>query len=176
MDHIIHIRKATTEDCATIADLGKRTFVETYSEIAENGALQQYVEQKLSRERIAEELENPACCFYIGFVNEEPVAFTKMRYDRVAKGLLHKKAVEVERIYVLKEYQGVKVGKEMMEKCKAVAATEKYETIWLQVWQRNSKAIQFYQKSGFVIYETDLFSYIQDIMQEDFLMRFDLYY
>ncbi len=176
MDPIIHIRKATEHDCAIIADLGKRTFVETYSEVSGNGAVLEYVEQKLSFEKIATELSSPQCCFYIAFINDEAVAFTKLRYDRTAKGLQHKKAIEIERIYVLKEFQGVKVGKEMMEKCKEVAAAEKYDIIWLQVWQHNSKAIQFYQKSGFVIYETDLFSYIKDIMQEDFLMRFDLYY
>ena len=176
MDKIIHIRKAVKEDCPLIVELGKKTFTETYSEISSNAAVQEYVEKRISQENISEELVNPLSCFYIGFINDEPVAFTKLRYDRVAKGLPGKKGIEVERIYVLKEYQGVKVGKEMMEKCKQVALREKFDIIWLQVWQHNYKAIQFYQKAGFVVYETAIFSYGKDMEQDDFLMRLDLYY
>lgn len=176
MNNVIHIRKAEAQDCHTIVDLGKKTFVETYAEVGANEALEAYVRQKFSPEKIEEELGNPSSRFYIGFVNDIAVAFTKLRNDRKAKGLEGRNAIEVERIYVLKEYQGVKVGKEMMEECKRLAAEEKYDTIWLQVWQRNSKAIQFYQKLGFVVFETAIFNFTGSLQQDDFLMRFDLYY
>ncbi|HRN54922.1 MAG TPA: GNAT family N-acetyltransferase [Agriterribacter sp.] len=176
MDIVVHIRKAVKEDCDVIVALGKRTFMETYSEMSNSAAVQEYIEKRLSAEKIAEELDNPKACFYIGFVNGVPVAFTRMRYDRVAKGLPGKSAIEIERIYVLKEYQGFKVGREMMEKCRHVAMREKFDILWLQVWQHNHKAIQFYQKAGFVVYETAIFSYGKDMEQDDFLMRLDLYY
>ena len=176
MDNNIYIRQATHEDCDTIVDLGRKTFVETYAEVTYNGVLEAYIEKKFSPEIITAELNNPHAWFYIGFVDEVPVAFTKLRNDRKAKGLEQNNVLEIERIYVLKEYQGVKVGKEMMDRCKAIATQDKYNIIWLQVWQRNNKAIQFYQKAGFVIYETTTFSYSKDIKQEDFLMRYNLYY
>lgn len=176
MDNHIHIRKAIQEDRDTIVELGRKTFVETYSEVSGNGALELYVEQKFSPEKIDEELNNPYACFYISFIQDTPVAFTKLRSDRQPKGLVDKKTIEIERIYVLKEYQGFKVGKEMIEKCKAVAMEDNYDIIWLQVWQYNHKAIQFYQKAGFVIYETAVFNYTMEMKQDDFLMRFDLYY
>ncbi|MFT3705722.1 MAG: GNAT family N-acetyltransferase [Agriterribacter sp.] len=176
MDNSIYIRKATHEDRDIIVDLGKKTFVETYSEVTNNAALEAYVQKRFSPEIISVELDNPYAWFYIAFAEGTPVAFTKLRSDRKAKGLEHNNVIEIERIYVLKEYQGVKVGWEMMKKCKEIAAQDKYDVIWLQVWQRNNKAIQFYQKAGFVIYETTTFSYSQDIKQEDFLMRYNLYY
>lgn len=176
MDHIIHIRKATKEDCEIIAGLAKKTFSETYAEIGTNAAMQGYVEEKISSVNIRKELDNPLSCFYIGFINGEPVAFTRLRYDRPVKGLPGKKGIEIEQIYVLKEYQGVKVGREMMEKCRQVAIREKFDILWLQVWQHNHKAIQFYQKSGFVVYETATAAYGNGMEQDDFLMRLDLYY
>ncbi|MBX3257847.1 MAG: GNAT family N-acetyltransferase [Chitinophagaceae bacterium] len=176
MSNVIHIRKAERHDSGTIVDLGRRTFVETYAEVGGNEALEAYVRQKFSPEKIEEELNNPFARFYIGFVNDIAVAFTKLRNDRKAKGLEEKKAVEIERIYVLKEYQGFKVGKEMMEKCRQLAIEEKYDTIWLQVWQHNSKAISFYQKAGFVVFETAVFNFTPTVQQDDFLMRLDLYY
>lgn len=176
MSNNIHIRKAEMQDCGTIVDLGRRTFVETYAEVGANEALEAYVRQKISPEKIEEEIRNPFARFYIGFVNDIAVAFTKLRNDRKAKGLEGKNAVEIERIYVLKEYQGFKVGKEMMEKCKQLAISEQYDTIWLQVWQHNSKAIRFYQKAGFVVFETAVFNFTPSLQQDDFLMRYDLYY
>ncbi len=176
MDNSIYIRKATIEDCNTIVDLGRKTFVETYSEITDNIALQAYIEKKFTPEVIEKEMNKPDACFYIGFLNNEPTAFTKMRSDRKAKGMEQVNSIEIERIYVLKEYQGLKVGKLMMDSCKEIAREDMYDMIWLQVWQHNTKAIQFYQKAGFVIYETTTFNYTKDITQEDFLMRFNLYY
>ena len=176
MDNSVYIRKATARDCGIIVALGKKTFTETYLETGSNPVVQEYIEKKLSDENIGEELCNPAAWFYIGFVDHEPVAFTRLRHDRVAKGLEDKRAIEVEHIYVLREYQGFKVGKEMMAKCIEVAMQEQFETIWLQVWQQNHKAIRFYIKAGFVVYETTLLHYDGDLQQHDFLMRMDLYY
>lgn len=170
------IRKAEHADRDIIVDLGKKTFVETYSEVGADESLEQYVGEKFAPQRIQEELDNPAALFYIGFVNDVPVAFTKLRSDRQPKGIDNKTALEIERIYVLKEYQGVKVGWEMMEYCKQYALEQKFEMIWLQVWQQNQRAIQFYQKAGFVVFETTLFSYTDSRVQDDFLMRLDLYY
>ena len=87
MDNSIYIRKATHEDRDIIVDLGKKTFVETYSEVTNNGALEAYVEKRFSPEIISVELDNPHACFYIAFAEGLPVAFTKLRSDRKAKGL-----------------------------------------------------------------------------------------
>lgn len=176
MDNTVHIRKAANEDCEVIAALGKKTFTETYSETGNNAVVQEYIEKRLSVENIRAELDDPRAWFYIGFVNDEPVAFARLRYDRIAKGLASKKAIEIEHLYVLKAYQGFKVGKEMMEKCKEAAILERFDAMWLRVWQQNHKAIRFYLTAGFVVYETEQFDYGSNIPQDDFLMRLDLYY
>ncbi|PWU04907.1 MAG: GNAT family N-acetyltransferase [Bacteroidetes bacterium] len=174
MKNVISIRPATATDCTTIAALGKQTFVETYGEVSPKESLDQYLKAKFSPEKIAEELSNPDERFFIAFVDEMPVGFTKLRYDRIPKNLSNKKAIELERIYVLREHQGSSVGKELMNRCKEIAKSEKFDLVWLQVWQDNHRAIQFYQKSGFVIYDTAIFNFA-DIKHKDYLMRFDLY-
>lgn len=176
MHNPIHIKKATIEDRATIVSLGKRTFRETYPELIQHPDVQEYLKHKFSDESVEHDLNHPMSRFYIGYVHHAPVAFTRLRFDRTAEGLCSNKMIELEQIYVLKEYQGFKVGKEMMDKCKQIAMDERFDTLWLQVWQQNQKAIQFYQKAGFVVYETAQFSYGKNLLQEDFLMRLDFYY
>lgn len=175
MDNVV-IRKAQKKDSDTIVDLGKKTFVETYSEIGFDETLEQHVGEKFAPQRIQEELANPMASFYLAYVNDVPVAFTKLRSDRKPRGIENKKTLEIERIYVLREFQGLKVGWEMMEHCKQLAKQQQYDVIWLQVWQQNHRAIQFYQKAGFVVFETAVFNYSAGHMQHDFLMRLNLYY
>lgn len=176
MSDTIFIRKADMNDVGSVVSIGKKTFWETYSEAGLNGVLDTYVEEKFNDQKISTELEQADTDFYLAFVNDSPVAFTKLRNDRVVKGLAGKKALEIERIYVLKEYQGLKVGKELMDSCIQMAIDNGYDVIWLQVWQQNSKAIQFYQKAGFVVFDTTIFNFALNIAQDDFLMRLDLYY
>lgn len=170
------IRKAQEDDSDIIADLGKRTFVETYSEIESNSNLAQQVGEKFAEQRVKEELANQTASFYLAYVDDIPVAFTKLRSDRTARGIENVKALEIERIYVLRDYQGLKVGRELMEHCKKLAREQRYDLIWLQVWQHNQRAVQFYQKAGFVVFETAVASYIAGHEQHDFLMRLNLYY
>ncbi len=176
MSNTVFVRKAGIEDMSTIVDIGKRTFSETYSEAGLNGTLSTCVDQKFNEQEIEKELSRPFTEFYLAFANDRPVAFTKLRHDSTVKGIEGKKALEIERIYVLKEYQGVKVGKELMDSCIQMAIQNRYEVIWLQVWQRNNKAIRFYQKAGFVVFDTAVFNLALNIEQDDFLMRLDLYY
>lgn len=176
MNSTVFIRKAGKEDVDSIVSIGKKTFWETYSEAGLNGTLSTFVEEKFNEQRVGAELEQADTSFYLAFVNNMPVAFAKLKSDRRVKGIETKKALEIERIYVLKEYQGAKVGKELMDSCIQVAIENNYDLIWLQVWQKNSKAIQFYQKAGFVVFDTATFNFALNIEQDDFLMRLDLYY
>src|SRR4030095_16945266 len=170
----LDIRQANDGDASTIIELAQKTFVETYGETNKKENVEQYISNMFSLDKICTEISSDSERFYIAFNNGTPVGFTKMRNDRKARGLDGKRAIEIERIYVQKEFQGLKVGKELLDKCKAVALEEGYKIIWLQVWQSNAKAIQFYQKGGFVIYETATFQFGDEVHQ-DYVMRFDFY-
>jgi hypothetical protein len=170
----LDIRQANDGDASSIIELAQKTFVETYGETNKKENVELYMATMFSMDKICAEIRGDAERFYIAFNNGTPVGFTKMRSDRHARGLDGKRAIEIERIYVLKDFQGLKVGKELLDKCKSVASEEDYKIIWLQVWQRNSKAVQFYQKGGFVIYETATFQFGDEVHQ-DYVMRYDFY-
>jgi ribosomal protein S18 acetylase RimI-like enzyme len=170
----IYIAQADSSQAGLIAELARKTFIETYGDLSNPDNLQLYVDSHFTPEQIASELANPAFRFYIAWINNTAVGFTKIRKDRQPKGITGKKCMEIERIYVLQEFQGFSIGKELMKLVKQIAKEEGDQVIWLQVWQQNEKAIQFYRKSGFVVYETHTFDFGNEIHQ-DFLLRFDLY-
>ena len=170
----IYISKADNGHAGLIAELARKTFIETYASNSNQENLQLYIADHFTEEQIARELSNPAFRFYIAWINNTAVGFTKIRKDRQPKGISGKTCLEIQRIYVLQEYQGFSIGKELMKLVKQIAKDEGDQVIWLQVWQQNEKAIQFYRKSGFVVYETHTFDFGKEIHQ-DFLLRFDLY-
>ena len=170
----IHISPASAEQAGLVAELARKTFLETYGETSNLENLQLYVDAHFTTEKISGELADPAFRFYIAWIHEKPVGFTKIRRDRQPKGISGLKCLEIERIYVLQEFQGFSVGKELMQLVKGLARDEGDQVLWLQVWQKNDKAILFYRKAGFVVYETNSFEFGREIHQ-DFLLRFDLY-
>ena len=60
------------------------------------------------------------------------------------------KALELKRIYVLKDYQGKAVAQKLMDFIMQFAADNKYEVVWLGVWEHNKRAQKFYQKNNFI--------------------------
>lgn len=175
MDQQFEIRQAGIEDVQIIKTLALETFRETYGPNASPGNLEKYINEHFSAERLSAELQSADNIFFIAFIGNTPVGFTKITLGKTTKGLAGSNDIKLERIYVLKAYQGLSIGKELMKKVLSVAREKKANHIWLLVWQKNEKAIQFYRKAGFVIFETEDFVFGDEIHQ-DFIMKMDLYY
>ncbi len=79
-------------------------------------------------------------------------------------------AVEIERIYVLRECQGAGVGQQLRNNALDVARSLGARTVWLGVWEHNSRAIAFYRRNGFEEFGEHLFMPGSD-EQRDVLMR-----
>jgi len=174
MNQTLEIVKATTTDAELIVSLARRTFIDTYSELGIRNNMGRYMEEYFNVEKVSEELAREDLHFYIARLQDQPVGFTKLRNDRMPRGIADKRCLEIERIYILKEFQGNSGGKELMNVIKKMARESRYQVIWLQIWQKNEKAVQFYRKSGFVVYETTVFNFY-DELHDDFLLRYDLY-
>ena len=74
---------------------------------------------------------------------------------------------------MLEEFQGKKIGKQILLEALKLANQRGKEYIWLGVWQKNIDAIRFYEKHGFYTFDTHPY-YIGKDKQTDWLMRYDL--
>lgn len=82
-------------------------------------------------------------------------------------------ALEIERIYVLKDFHGKKVGQLLFDKAIAIAKAQQVAYIWLGVWIENKRALQFYTKNGFVEFDQHVFV-LGDETQTDIMMKLEL--
>ena len=81
-------------------------------------------------------------------------------------------ALEIERIYVTRDFQGLGLGRALVDKAMEAARAAKKKSVWLGVWEKNGNAISFYKKMGFSKAGSHDF-YTGKKRQTDFIMRRD---
>jgi ribosomal protein S18 acetylase RimI-like enzyme len=79
-------------------------------------------------------------------------------------------SLEIERIYIQKEFQGKGIGQYLLDFSIQLTIDKEFKLIWLGVWEHNLKAIHFYQKNNFQFFGKHSFFLGQD-EQTDLLME-----
>ena len=146
----LSIREADISDVKIICALGVTTFYEAYFEQDNSGDLANYLLESFSPAQIEAELSDTDSTFFIAELNGKAVGYAKLRENSAVDCLENENAVELHRIYILERAKGKGVGGALMNRCFETARAKGYETIWLGVWERNSAALGFYKKLGFV--------------------------
>ncbi|MCL4160086.1 UNVERIFIED_CONTAM: hypothetical protein GTU68_023423 [Idotea baltica] len=169
----VKIQKIGKADIELLQKLAIQTFVETYSShnTAEN--MKNYIEESFATERLAKELENSASAFYLALENNIPLGYLKTEMKETSVKFNNEKSLAIERIYVLQEFQGKKIGQLLVQKAIEIANQEKLNYLWLGVWEKNQKAIKFYKKNGFIEFDKLTFK-LGDEIQSDILMALKL--
>lgn len=165
----IQLRAVEEEDALTLSMLATTTFLETYDAFNSSENMQDYIHTHFSVDIIRSEIVEPLVRYFILFCGNEAAAYCMLDLRRPLQNSKYKKAIELSRIYVLKKYQGYKLGKKLIEVCEHFAKQNLNEVLWLGVWQKNENAIRFYEHEGFVIHGTTTFI-LGDDVQQDYIM------
>lgn len=166
----MHISKASLTDVTALQIIGQQTFSETFAIHNTEADMQQYLEHNFSIEKINKELSNPDSQFYIAWDNNEPIGYLKVNTGSAQTELKDATSLEIERIYVASAWHGKKAGQLLYEQALAVAQSLNKTSIWLGVWEENTKAIRFYEKNGFVAFDKHIFKLGND-EQTDIMMK-----
>jgi len=167
------VRKIDLEDLSQLQKIGKTTFAETFAEHNTKEDLEKYLDESFSNEKLSSELNNPHSSFYFAEIENNVVGYLKINFGASQTELKDNEALEIERIYVLQAFHGKKLGQALYEKANSIAKEMKVNYVWLGVWEKNNKAIQFYKKNGFVPFDTHIFKLGND-EQTDIMMKLAL--
>lgn len=172
MDNI-STRKVTLNDVEQLQEIGRQTFAEAFSAGNTEENMNRYLEEGFSVERLTTELRNENSEFYFAEQHGNVVGYLKLNFGQSQTELKDDKALEIERIYVLKDYYGKKVAQLLYDKAIEIATRLKSEYVWLGVWEENARAINFYRKNGFVEFDKHSFM-LGDDEQTDIMMKLEL--
>lgn len=145
----MNIRRASVEDAELLANLGARTFVETFAEDNSPEDMAAYLADSFGVGRLTEELSDPLSVFLVAEVEGSAAGYAKIRSGEASAGVDGPSPVELVRLYVLREWLGRGVGQALMQRCLEEARALGFQTIWLGVWERNHRAQAFYRKWDF---------------------------
>jgi len=147
----IQIRRGTSNDASLLSQLSITTFLDTFRGTCTDEEIEQFVQLHFNADQVYKELQDENDFYFIAFDDNEPAGYIRMKEEESDVALIKKyKAIELKRIYVLKEYHSKKVGAALMQFALQFAAEKNYEAVWLGVWEYNTKAQAFYKKWGFI--------------------------
>ena len=173
MDLNITIEQINNSHIAALQQIGRQTFSETFAESNSADNMAKYLAEAYAYEKLNEELNNPNSFFYFAMLDEKVIGYLKLNMGGSQTELKDNDAVEIERIYVLKDFHGKKVGQILFDKAITIAKELQVAYVWLGVWEENKKALQFYTKNGFVEFDQHVFV-LGDEAQTDIMMKLAL--
>ncbi len=167
----IKIVNVQLKDNKKLLDIGYKTFYDAFGPpVNTEENIQSYLREKFTLEIITKELQNPSSQFYFVILDNEISGYIKLNSKDAQTEQVHGNGIEIERIYVVKEHQGKKIGQILFEKSLQVAKEKKAAFIWLGVWDQNQGAIRFYKRNGFKIFDKHRFMLGTDV-QTDVMMK-----
>lgn len=171
--HSINVTEINIDQVLALQSISIQTFSETFLEHNSEEDMKLYLEKSFNLKTLQSELENNYSKFYFALDGQNVIGYLKINWGTAQSELKDPTALEIERIYVLKSHFGQKAGLALYEKALAMGNELNLDFIWLGVWEKNARALQFYKKNGFVEFDKHIFRLGKD-EQTDLLLKFEL--
>jgi ribosomal protein S18 acetylase RimI-like enzyme len=147
----VSTRRATLADAEILSEISKKTFYDTFTGTCTEDDMQSFLETYFNLEQVQKELSNPNDQYHLALIDGEVAGYTRFMEDYTSFSHMSKwKSLELKRIYVYKKFQGNGIAQVLMNLVLSYALENKYEVVYLGVWEHNKRAQRFYEKYGFV--------------------------
>jgi diamine N-acetyltransferase len=167
------IRTAQLVDAGALARFAARTFFETYAAANDPADMEAHLAAKYAQAIQAAEIQDPASAYLLAEVDGALAGYGLLRFEHAPDGAALERPVELVRFYVAQEWHGCGLAHTLMAACVEESRRRGGRTLWLAVWQQNSRAIAFYRKSGFAVAGTVTFR-LGSQLQDDHMMTLEL--
>ena len=167
------LEPCTLSDLKLLQKVSLETFREAFADQNDPDDFETYLREAFSMDRLRREMENPAARFFFLYYGGKLAGYVKINTENAQTELQDPEALEIERIYVRKSFQGKGLGTWLLERIKSLGREERKKYLWLGVWEENREAIRFYKRHGFVTFGKHPY-YIGSDRQMDWMMRLDL--
>ncbi len=125
------VRRATIEDCKLIVRLGKRSVTYAHRDSCPPEILKGYIEPNYNDRAITNDVSDKRNLYHIIENEGEPVGFSKMVLNQKQADIHQQPVAKLDRIYVLREYYGRKLGYELFTFNANLARENGQQGIWL---------------------------------------------
>ena len=148
---MIKIKIAKEGDTEVLSLLARVTWSESHGVyIDDKNNLLEYLNKNFSVSKTKEEIKNPKNLFYIIYVDDLPVGYSKIVLDEKQEYITSHKICRLERIFIQNEFIPLKIGQQLLNFTEKKAKELQFDTMWLSVYIKNKRAIRFYERNEFI--------------------------
>lgn len=165
------IRRGVLGDAAALAEIGERTFVETFAAVNRAEDMAAFLPRTYGETHQRRELEDPRIVTLIVECEGVIAGFAQLRRGEAPECVPAVDPIEIQRFYVDRAWHGRGIAQSLMRECENVARSAGAATIWLGVWEHNARAIAFYAKCGFRVVGSQPFLLGSDLQTDRIMVR-----
>lgn len=147
----ITYRRAVAADAPTLAALASTVWITTYAEDGVEPAFARHVLAEFTAERLRALLVEPRHCHWLAETEAGPVGFAELKLGERSPLLATPTQAEISRLYVLERFTRRGIGRELLLRCRASAASAGIGTLWLTAYDGNVRALEFYRREGWSV-------------------------
>ena len=169
----VQLIKCREQDLEKLIEISRSTYYESFKSMCSEEIMEQYLNDAFNPKKLLQELKNKNTEFCFVYEDKTIVGYLKLNEFTAQNDINDDTSMELERIYIIKKFQGKGLGKSLLEKSVELAKQKNKKFLWLGVWKKNKKAIKFYDKNGFKKYAEHDF-YMAGERQNDLLFRIQI--
>jgi len=143
------IKPCTKEDIEDLLNVARQSYLEHYTYLWHDNGIG-YMQTSFNAGKLHDELSNPNSVFFLLHDGQKLVGLIKLNINSPVAAFSADTALELERIYFIKDASGKGLGKEAINFVISFARQRQKTVIWLKAMD-SSAAVEFYKKSGFQI-------------------------
>jgi len=144
------VSKAASRDASLLASFAATAFRDTYRELDDAEEIEAYVREHFTPDLVRSQIDDPRSVVLLAHLNQELVGYAHVKQSAAPPCVSGPDPVELVRLYLSQGMAGKGHGAQLMLTVHAHARELKCRTIWLGVYDRNVRAVAFYEKFGFV--------------------------
>jgi diamine N-acetyltransferase len=126
-----NIREIGMDDITTLREFSYKTYNETFKHMNTPDNMKAYLDQAFDTDKLRNELSNSNSVFYFLYIDEVLSGYLKLNECEAQSDIYDLQALEIERIYIAKEFHGRGMGNVLMNKAIDVAKSRGKKYVWL---------------------------------------------
>lgn len=143
------IRHAIPEDATLLASFAAQSFTDTYRGLDDPQDIADYVAEHFQPEVLAGVIADPACAVLLAWIGEQLAGYAIVRAEPAPDCVRGPAPLRLWRLYLGTAFIGRGLGARLMRAVHAEARRRAAQTLWLGVYDRNVRAVEFYRRFGF---------------------------
>ncbi|MBZ0248135.1 MAG: GNAT family N-acetyltransferase [Burkholderiales bacterium] len=170
---MISIREATERDAAELSQLAERTFRDTFASANSAEDMEAHCRTTYGASIQLSEINDSSRTTLLCHASDRLIAYGQLRWNAAPACVVASKPAEIQRLYVDVPWHGKGVSQALMASLLSKALAGGADVAWLGVWERNPRAVSFYEKSGFGVVGEHVFTLGND-PQRDLILAKEL--